>query len=147
MNDNQCIRPLTAYPVGAHSVFRVTWRKDSIRKPHNPSKRPSFTHHDWSRSRGRVSTSPSTKDEVETREGSSNCSARGITGRLIVGDDGADPNETNRLHTKIVTPVRKHTRTDVLMGRSIPAQQSGYVVETLISTATTYQKRMWYYRR
>lgn len=129
LNNNQDIQPLTVYPAGAHSVFRVTWRNDSTRKPHSPNKRPSFIHHDLNRSRGRVSTSPSAKDDVDAREGSSNCSARGITGRLLVGDDGVDPNETNRLDAKRVNPVRKHTRTDVLMGRSVSAQQLDQVAE------------------
>jgi hypothetical protein len=145
--DNQGIRQLTAYPAGAHSVFRVTWRNDSIRKPHKPNKRASFIHQGWNRARGRVSTSPSAKEEVDAREGSSNCSARGIAGRLLVGDDGDDPTETNRLHTKRVSPVRKQTRTDVLMGRSIGATVRSSWRTTLIPTATTHQKRMWYCRR
>jgi hypothetical protein len=119
------LQTLTLYPAGAHSVFRVTWRKDSIRKPHSPNNRPTLIHQDWNRILGRVSKSPSGKDELDAREGSSNCSARGIPGRLLVGDDGADPNNgIKRLHIKKTSPVRKQTRTDVLIGRSGKAHKS-----------------------
>jgi hypothetical protein len=68
-------------------------------------------------------------DEVEAREGSSYCSARGAPGRLNVGDDGCDTDGTKRPHSKRTSPVRKQTRTDVLTGRSEAKRQSGHVME------------------
>lgn len=73
--------------------------------------------------------SPCVNDEVDAREGSSNCSARGNPGRLNVGDAGDDPNETKRLHTRNVSPEMKQTKIEVLMGRSVAAQQSDRLAE------------------
>jgi hypothetical protein len=122
------IQSHTAYPEGTHSLCRVTCRKDSIRKPPSPTNRLSFIHHDRFRKEGRFSASPNVNDEVEAREGSSYCSARGTPGLLDVGDEGCDPDGTKRPHSRRTNPQRKQTRTDVLTGRSGATRQSDHVV-------------------
>lgn len=128
----------TAYPAGLHSVFRVTLRKDSILAAHSPKMGTTFIHQCFNRSRGRFSPPPNGEYELDAGESSSCCSSIGNPVCLLVGDDGIGVEKLMRLHIKNVSPVRKQTRTDVLIGRSglqIRSCWSG------LATAT-YQKRM-----
>lgn len=110
---------LTVYPDGTHSVLRETRRNVSTLKQSVATNPPNFHQY---RDRDGVDSSVSRRmgldsDDNEDRDDSSNCSASGMSTRLLE-EEAWDVVGMKRPKIRNTVPVMKQVITAVLTGRS-----------------------------